>query len=259
MGWGGPFADAGARQYSTAGWLASLGPLFSPHYQVLTSYGRASGSVVVGGERTTFVDAPFYSEKNWGRAFPSRWWWIQCNSFTVHHGPSQVALTATGATRALLAGSRVARDEDVALVGLHLDGDFYPFPDVEWTVDVWGAWAVAATYEDLSVRIDAAATDGDAGCPVRVPTPDGMRPGATETYSGALTVEVTRGTERLLLASSDLACLEVGGDYGGEAWRAESAMTEPLKTIAFNLDLERAISTQLDNAQRRGWLDIPGL
>ena len=140
-----------------------------------------------------------------------------------------------------------------------LDGDFYPFPDVEWTVDVWGAWAVAATYEDLSVRIDAAATDGDAGCPVRVPTPDGMRPGATETYSGALTVEVTRGTERLLLASSDLACLEVGGDYGGEAWRAESAMTEPLKTIAFNLDLERAISTQLDNAQRRGWLDIPGL
>jgi len=30
---------------------------------------------------TNFNDAPFYGEKNWGGAFPTKWFWTQCNSF----------------------------------------------------------------------------------------------------------------------------------------------------------------------------------
>ena len=256
VGWGGPFADAEKRQYSTAGWLASLGPIFSPHYQVLQSLGRATGWIDVDGDRRDFSRAAFYAEKNWGAAFPSRWWWIQCNTFATVDGATEVTLTATGARRTLtlLGGG----EEDVALVGLHVDGAFLPFPDVAWTVAPWGDWAVRGEYDGLVVEVRA--TCDDDGVPVRVPTPDGMRDGATETYRGALSLAVSRGAETILEASTTLACLETGGDYGGAAWGpAESAMAEPLRTIAFNLDLENAVSASLDAAQSRGWLDIPGL
>jgi len=36
-------------------------------------------------------------------------------------------------------------------------------------------------------------------------------------------------------------------------------MTEPLKSVAYNVDLERAISSRLDEARRRGVIDVPGL
>ena len=259
VGWGGAFANASARQYSTAGWLASLGPLFSPHYQVLMSLGRATGFVEVDGERLSFARAPFYAEKNWGAAFPSRWWWLQCNAFEDSlEGCSELTLTATGATRQLLAGTRLDRSEDVALVGLHVDGEFLPFPDVRWTVAPWGDWRVSGAYEGLTV--DIAATASDAGVPVRVPTDAGMADGATETYDGRLSVELRRGGDVLVTASTHLACCETGGDYASGVWGpAASEMAEPLRTVAFNLDLERAVSAGLDAAQRRGWLEIPGL
>ena len=31
--------------------------------------------------RYEFQDAPSYAEKNWGGGFPSKWHWVQCNSF----------------------------------------------------------------------------------------------------------------------------------------------------------------------------------
>jgi len=257
VGWGGRFDDAGARQYSTAGWLAALGPLVSPHYQVLQSLGHATGVVRAWGREYAFARAPFYAEKNWGRGFPRRWWWIQCNAFD--DPAREVTLTATGATRALLAGSALlAREEDVALIGLHVDGEFLPFPDVEWTVDAWGTWRVRGAYDGATVDIVATAPPGDAGAPVRVPTPEGMRPGARETYRGSLSVEVRRGGAVVLSATSSLACLEVGGDHAAP-WAGRSAMTEPLRTVAYDVRLERAVSARLAAAQARGWVDVPGL
>ena len=75
LGWGGD----GDRQYSAAGWLAAV-PVFDPHYQVLMAHGRASGHVCWRGERYDFDDAIVYSEKNWGDKFPSRWFWMECNT-----------------------------------------------------------------------------------------------------------------------------------------------------------------------------------
>lgn len=31
------------------------------------------------GERFEFQDAPSYSEKNWGGAFPRKWFWVNIN------------------------------------------------------------------------------------------------------------------------------------------------------------------------------------
>ena len=69
-GWGN--ADA-AQQRATAGWLAAL-PVFEPHWQILMAHATASGFIEWGGRRYDFVDAPAYAEKNWGGAFPTKWY-----------------------------------------------------------------------------------------------------------------------------------------------------------------------------------------
>lgn len=62
--------------------------------QVLMAHGLATGWFEWGGRRLEFADAPCYAEKNWGGGFPSKWLWVQCNSFDGEPGAS---LTAVGA------------------------------------------------------------------------------------------------------------------------------------------------------------------
>jgi tocopherol cyclase len=49
--------------------------------QVLMAEGSATGWLDWGGQRYEFSDAPAYAEKNWGGGFPSKWIWVQCNTF----------------------------------------------------------------------------------------------------------------------------------------------------------------------------------
>ena len=102
-----------------------------------------------------------------------------------------------------------------------------------------------------------AATD-DEGCAVRVPSKSGMVDGARETYRGTLRVTMFDKGREVVSATTRHACLETGGEFDAE-WVATSAMTEPLKSVAYNVDLERAISSRLDEARRRGVIDVPGL
>jgi len=43
--------------------------------------GAATGWLQWGDQRYEFSDAPAYAEKNWGGGFPSKWIWVQCNTF----------------------------------------------------------------------------------------------------------------------------------------------------------------------------------
>ena len=60
------------------------------------AHGLSTGWVEWGGRRYEFQDAPSYSEKNWGGTFPSKWFWVCCNTFD---SPNAVALTAVGASQ----------------------------------------------------------------------------------------------------------------------------------------------------------------
>ena len=73
-GWGGKGDDT---QKSTAGWLASY-EVFEPHWQVTLADARATGFVVWNNTKYAFTNEPFYAEKNWGGALPSKWYWTQC-------------------------------------------------------------------------------------------------------------------------------------------------------------------------------------
>lgn len=223
LGWGG---REGAKQWSTAGWLASL-PVFEPHYQIIMAHGVATGHVSFKGTRREFVDAPIYSEKNWGGAFPRRWWWLQCNAFD---GKPGLTFTAACGERGnpLLEPLLPGRTEDACMVALHdAEGGFYPFATNQWQVR-WGTWTVDGALDDLRVRVEASCPpDENAALTVACPSADGMTARARERFDGELTVKMWRvrpGTEEeaevLLEARSSCAAVEVGGQgwEGGAEW-----------------------------------------
>ena len=43
--------------------------------------GLVAGEARIGGESVPLDGARVYMEKNWGRAFPERWWWGQADAF----------------------------------------------------------------------------------------------------------------------------------------------------------------------------------
>jgi len=111
-----------SEQKSTAGWLSAL-PIFEPHWQIVMADGRSSGWVDWGGERIEFRDAPTYVEKNWGKGFPSKWFWIQCNAFEPGEDRDdgvlpELSVTAVGAERDV----PVLGKEIVGLIAIHYEG-----------------------------------------------------------------------------------------------------------------------------------------
>lgn len=233
-GWSG----AGGRQRATAGWLASL-PVFEPHWQVLMAHGGASGWIEWGGRRYEFTDAPAYAEKNWGGGFPSRWAWIQCNSFAGAPGTS---VTAVAARRGLLQLPGV--QEDVGLIGIHHGGVFYELnvrdSEVEWEVEPWGRWALRGRSAEWEALVEAVCEA--PGTPLRAPTADqGLAPFCRDSFAGEVRIRVwpagaggaAGGAPPLVDVRSEgrSGAVEVGGGPWWSGWTAKAAMSEPVKRL----------------------------
>ncbi|MEL6160775.1 MAG: tocopherol cyclase family protein [Cyanobacteria bacterium J06623_5] len=205
--WGAPTAKA------TAGWLSYL-PVFEPGWQVLMAHGWASGWVSWYGKHYAFEQAPAYAEKNWGGAFPSKWFWLQCNAFPQHSG---LSITAAGGVRDVLTWQ-----EDVGLIGIHYQGQFYEFLSTKarftWEIEPWGYWQLAA--QDYRYRTVVTGKTAGSGAGVRVPTRDGLQWLCRDTTRGELRVQLwlIEGNELVLDATSQLAGLEVGGGPWCDRW-----------------------------------------
>lgn len=108
--------------------------LFEPDWHLLMAHGRATGWFETGGvgagdqarQRIQFESAPAYAEKNWGSAFPSKCFWIQCHTVTDH---PDLSVTAAGGIRHVLNWQ-----ESVGMVGVHHQGRFFEF--VPWDAAV---------------------------------------------------------------------------------------------------------------------------
>jgi tocopherol cyclase len=229
-------------------------PIFEPHYQVLISKGTAAGSLSLRNDEVVvtsydLTDVAVYLKNNWGGSFPSKWWWIQANTFQS----SNLCVTLTGARRRL---PFLKEEEEVDLVALHWNhGEFLPFPEVNWDVR-WGKWTVRGSYESYDVELEG--TCNGSGIPVKCPTLSGMEDMAFETFHGLLQVKLYKNGSLVLEDTCDEACLEVGGiPWTSKVWTGESAMKEPIKSVAMNVDLERKAS---DILQILGtFVEIPGL
>jgi tocopherol cyclase len=230
-GWGN-FAQLPGTARATAGWLSYL-PIFEPGWQVLMSHGLAKGWVEwqsLSGEsaepltRYEFDNAPVYAEKNWGGAFPAKWFWIQCNAFADFPG---LSITAAVGIREVLVFK-----EDVGLIGLHYDGQYYEFFSTKttftWQVSPWGRWQVSACSDRYRILLTGQAVD--EGAWVRVPTQSGLQFLCRDTTRGRLRVQLWdclmgdslgRGEQAdslILDATSTLAGLEVGGGPWQSDW-----------------------------------------
>lgn len=209
-GWG----DSGARQQSTAGWLSSL-QIFEPGWQILMAHGLATGWIEWNGTRYEFTNAPAYGEKNWGGAFPQKWFWLNCNAF---EGEPDLALTAGGGRRGVLWWM-----ESVAMIGIHHQGKFYEFApwnaEVQWEISTWGDWRMWAETDRWTVEVTGKTTL--PGTPLRAPMPKGLVFACRDTMRGNVTVELhdRRSDRSILKATSALGGLEVGGEQWQDPWR----------------------------------------
>ena len=210
-GWG----DANRLQQSTAGWLSSL-QIFEPGWQILMAHGLATGWIEWNGDRYEFENAPAYSEKNWGGAFPQKWFWLNCNSFD---GEPDLALTAGGGRRGVLWWM-----ESVAMIGIHHNGTFYEFvpwnAQVHWEIQPWGHWRMWA--ENSQFTVELTGTTDLPGTPLRAPTADGLAFVCRDTMLGQITLRLSdRHSHTLLLeAHSDRGGLETGGAPWDGIWKS---------------------------------------
>ena len=211
-----PLTRYGASQpEATMGWLSYF-PIFEPGWQILLCRGEASGWVDWKGRRYEFVRAPAYAEKNWGCAFPLRWFWMQCNSF---EGTPDLSLTAAGAIRKVLGWQQT-----VGMVVLQWGDRFVKcMPEnsrTRWRVEPWGRWEFRAESERYRVTLSGRSDDSPAS--ILVPTADGMTFDCWDTTRGHLQVQVCEnraGSWSLVLEDrSHLAGLEVGGQAWDSAW-----------------------------------------
>jgi tocopherol cyclase len=214
-GWGQPQQ----LQQATAGWLSFL-PIFEPGWQILMAHGLATGWIEWQGKRYEFKNVPAYSEKNWGRSFPQKWFWVNCNSFDESVG---LALTAGGGRRKVLWTT-----EEVAMIGIHYRDRFYEFvpwnSQIDWQIKPWGEWRMQAINRDFQVELIG--TTDCFGTMVRTPTEEGLVLCCRDTLKGQLSIDLrTRQGDRIITATSNVAGLEVGGGSWGEDWVSRSPNT----------------------------------
>lgn len=238
-GWG----DVGSTQKSTAGWLAAF-PVFEPHWQICMAAGLSTGWIEWDGERIEFDNAPSYSEKNWGGAFPRKWFWVQCNVFEGASG--EIALTAAGGLRQIPGITETF--ENAALIGIHYGGKFYEFVPwngvVNWEVATWGYWFMSADNGNYVVELEA--TADDPGTALRAPTAEaGLSPACKDTCFGILQLKLwerrydgSKG-KIILDVSSNMAALEVGGGPWFSTWKGKTSTPAVLsRALQLPIDVE---------------------
>ncbi len=205
-----------AKPLATMGMLSYL-PIFEPGWQILMAHGLASGFVDWDHSIYEFQNAPVYIEKNWGRAFPSKWFWLQCNAFDNY---PNLTLTAAGGVRKFL-----GYPTDVAMIGIHNQDRFYRFmPDnseIYCNVQPWGSWQIQG-FNTNRERVEIIATTEHSGTWVMAPTELGLKFCCRDTTKGKIRISLYSDQD-LIFAASEQGGLEIGGQNWEKSWNFKSA------------------------------------
>jgi len=241
--------DGSPDQKSTAGWLASYS-VFEPHWQVMVADGRASGTAFWNGTEYRFEDAALYVEKNWGGAFPIKWYWTQCNSWSGAWRNRRLSVTGGGGTRIIPLGAT----EDLGMVCVHADGKFYeavPWTSsMTWNVGDWGSWTLSGRTLDGSsssrpFEVELKITCDRSGVKLRAPTKsDGLAYSLKDSFEGQAELSLwdmvegpdgnyvrKEGPPVVDRAQSPQCAVEVGGGPWWDTWRGDAKMKEPMRTM----------------------------
>ncbi|CAN8074357.1 unnamed protein product [Agarophyton chilense] len=202
----------------TSTWLSEFG-IFEPGYQVLMAHGVITrGYIRCANKEVDVSGGLVYCEKNWGRSFPRRWWWVQANAFKDE---PDLCILALGAVRNVL-----FRSETIGMISVHYKGKMYEFAPwaceyVKWDVDEWGSWKASAKALAGHEMIIEAYTKEP---PVQVlgPSTGGMVFNVRDCSRGELTATLKDKDGEIIL--DHIKCrnaqVEVGGEWDGR-WVAE--------------------------------------
>lgn len=206
-----PVYSYGIPARPTMGALSYL-PVFEPGWQILMAHGLATGWIEWQGQRCRFERAPAYSEKNWGGAFPSKWFWLNCNDFS---DVPDLALTCAGARRGVLWWQ-----DEVAMISLHWQGRFLEWmpenSQIHWQVEPWGHWWVEADRGDYIVRLKGETER--AGCPLLAPTLEGMQFACRDTLFGQITLQLWGKQGQVRSLELETRSWSGGLETGGGPW-----------------------------------------
>ena len=184
--------------------------------------GSVSGQMSIGIREARFENASIHFEKNWGKAFPKRWIWMQANQFD---GAVDAAFVAAGGPI-----MDIPLSPEGFMVGFRVGDDFY-----KWRTQDLSGFKVTEIDRDnnqliwrLTARNGVALLDvqGTAKLsdliPVDVPTPKGLQIGAADSLKGNLVVRIQRRNKRYQRAvryhdaeiyQATSAALELGGEF----------------------------------------------
>lgn len=180
-----------------AHWIPGLGQYWHPHLLG----GRADGELITPDRRVTMSNARVYAEKNWGSAFPRRWWWGQAHDF----GGEDVCVAFAGGelARGVTATGIVVRLED-AIIRLSA-----PLALVRARADA-EAWQLVGRGPRHTVVLHGWASGEPYALPVPIPAERRQLPSARQQLAGAMRVTVRRGRRLRFSGETQLAGLEFG-------------------------------------------------
>jgi len=166
------------------------------------------GELEIDGQRIDFTGGRGYVEKNWGRAFPISWIWLQSNNFAER----RASLSCSLGHIPFLAGSFRG-----FLVGLLVEDQFYEFTSINRTKA-----RVERRGNDISIdlrnarhrlTIDAV-TNPEQFVLLKGPRDGRMEPLVQENLLGQVRVRLTATDSGRLRFAGEGLC--AGVEYGGE-------------------------------------------
>lgn len=192
------------------GWYAWM-PFMQCYHGVVSLDHSLEGQLEVDGELIHFTNGRGYTEKDWGRAFPESWIWVQSN----HFSETGTALTASVATIPWIRGEFPG-----FIIGLWRQGKLYRFATYTGAhirhLEI-GEEKIRWIVEDRRRRLDIYIFRADKKGALRAPTSTGMNRTIEESLEAQVGVHLVerdrRGEERVIV--SDLgyhAGFEAVGD-----------------------------------------------
>lgn len=197
------------------GWYA-WAPFMQCYHGVVSLDHRIAGRLEVNSQAVDFTEGRGYIEKDWGRAFPSSWIWVQCNHFEV----TGVALTASVAIIPWIRGAFPG-----FIIGLHHRGNLFRFATYT------GARILQLSFTDDEVQLTVADRRHELRIFARrqppvgllhAPSAEGMTRRIGETLAAEVAVSLRKGRQIIFEGHGRHGGLEMVGDLAAliDMWRS---------------------------------------
>jgi tocopherol cyclase len=183
-------------------------PFMQCYSQVCAMDMELEGSLIINNKQINFTGGMGYIEKNWGKAFPYSWTWIQCNSFRN----SKASLSCSiGHIPFLYTSFRGY------LIGMYYRGNFYKFTTMNKSklqVMENGSDKLITVENNRYILKLETKTNKDDFMLCYGPREGGMVPLVEENLKGNVWLELYDKQSRQLLLKDEGLC--TGIEYGGD-------------------------------------------